>query len=412
MRRVERFNESTFGIESSTIDPNRFYSILLDAKATSASENMCDIAEKLINGEKENSKQALDYLWRFKKTLFSGKNDTIDLLINYYQEKMDVLREKEEYLKKISLDSRNLLEEKRKKDEEIATVKQQVADCTKELNELNEKLNKLKVKEQELTLIEHQLREELNKNENEIVNGLYEIILRQQEDILPKSAVQATKPEENIELSSPPPVREDTVQSMQTDTSPITLVFEPPVIPQQSILENETKKNIDSIVGNGLHENQTVIQPKTDTKTDTAPFPKSVVKTAAGRVIGEYFFDGKVYKNERNYILDSIFFCEELLKHVRQLKNKFDQIVYNEMMQMIQDAAKRVSENNRLHFAVATNEILNEKTIKRLWQDSKLRSFDEVERFGIRLMAKINSLGNNYIAILREQMERYAKKTT
>ncbi len=161
-----------------------------------------------------------------------------------------------------------------------------------------------------------------------------------------------------------------------------------------------------------MHENQTVIQPKTDTKTDTAPFPKSVVKTAAGRVIGEYFFDGKVYKNERNYILDSIFFCEELLKHVRQLKNKFDQIVYNEMMQMIQDAAKRVSENNRLHFAVATNEILNEKTIKRLWQDSKLRSFDEVERFGIRLMAKINSLGNNYIAILREQMERYAKKTT
>ena len=102
MRRVERLNESLFGIENSTVDPNRFYSILLDARAASVSENMCDIAEKLLSGEKENAKGALEHLWRLKKNLFSGRNNTIDLLINYYQEKMDILRGKEEHLKKVT----------------------------------------------------------------------------------------------------------------------------------------------------------------------------------------------------------------------------------------------------------------------------------------------------------------------
>ncbi|MBN1760551.1 MAG: hypothetical protein JW863_19640, partial [Chitinispirillaceae bacterium] len=212
MRRVERISESLFGIENSTVDPNKFYSILLDARAASVSENMCDIAEKLLAGEKENAKGALEHLWKLKKNLFSGKNATIDMLIAYYQEKMDVLRGKEEYLKKVSLDSRNLLEEKRKKDEEVATVKQQVADCTKELNELSRKLEKLRIKEQELELIEHQLNEELHRNENEIVNGLYEIILTQQEPIdepepsppVAESAPVDSTPAPAIELPPPP----------------------------------------------------------------------------------------------------------------------------------------------------------------------------------------------------------------
>ena len=50
-------------------------------------------------------------------------------------------------------------------------------ECNNELRELNAKLEKLKVKEQELSLIEQQLKQELNSNENEIINGLYEIIL-------------------------------------------------------------------------------------------------------------------------------------------------------------------------------------------------------------------------------------------
>ena len=133
MRRIERIPESIFGLENSTVDSNRFYSILLDAKTASVSENMCDIAEKLLQGEKENAKVALEQLWSLKKNLVTETNNTVDLLINFYQDKMDILRTKEEHIKKVSRDSRNLLEEKRKRDEEFAQIKQQLQECNKEL---------------------------------------------------------------------------------------------------------------------------------------------------------------------------------------------------------------------------------------------------------------------------------------
>jgi hypothetical protein len=154
-------------------------------------------------------------------------------------------------------------------------------------------------------------------------------------------------------------------------------------------------------------------QMVTQQKVEPPPFPKSVVKTSGGRVIGEYYYDAIVYKNERHYIFNSAFFAEELLGCTRQLKLKFDLSVYTEMLQMIQDTVKRVTEDKekRLHFEVATNEILNEKALRRLWQDSKLRSIDEVERFGVRLQAKIDALGANYFSILREQMQRCIQKT-
>ena len=119
MRRIERIPESIFGMENSSVDANRFYTILLDAKAANVSENMCDIAEKLLSGEKENAKIALEQLWNLKKNLITEPNSTIDLLINFYQDKMDILRTKEEHIKKVSRDSRDLLEEKRRRDEEL-----------------------------------------------------------------------------------------------------------------------------------------------------------------------------------------------------------------------------------------------------------------------------------------------------
>lgn len=418
MRRVERMSESVFGIENSTVDPNRFYSILLDARAASVSENMCDIAETLLHGEKENAKTALEHLWRLKKNLFSGKNATIDMLISFYQGKMDVLREREEHLKSVSKDSRNLLEEKRKKDEEVATVKQQITDCSKELTELTEKLDGLKVKEQELTLIEHQLKEELNRNENEIVNGLYEIILTQQGEYQAGSdepapaeapgveaAAEMAAAEENTpagEASSDTRKLTEQDEQMQAgpDTRTITAVFEPPILISDPDREDSEQDDAQQPLDYVLPQ-----------KKEPPPFSRSVVKTTRGRIIGEYFYDRKLYKNERAYIMHSAFFSEKLLEYTRQLKLKFDLSVYNEMLQMIHDAHKRVTEQKGLHFEVATNEILNDATIKRLWQDAKLRSIDEVERFGVRLRAKIDALGSNHITMLKEQMQRCTEKS-
>lgn len=177
MKPLEGIPNTMSGLENSSTDANKFYSIMLDARAIKVSANMCDIAEKLVQCEKENAKQALEQLWALKKNLTSEKNGTIDLLIKFYQEKIDMLRAKEEHIRKVSTDSRGLLEEKRKKDEEIASIKQQISDCSGEMKEMKANLDRLTIKEAELSLIESQVRKELDNNENEIVNGLYEIIL-------------------------------------------------------------------------------------------------------------------------------------------------------------------------------------------------------------------------------------------
>jgi len=75
-------------------------------------------------------------------------------------------------------------------------------------------------------------------------------------------------------------------------------------------------------------------------------------------------------------------------------------------MQLIHQAYKRGTESKMFHFEISTNEILNEKTLKQLWLNAKIRNMGEVERFCSRLKAKIDALGNNYKAMLQEQMKR------
>ena len=138
-----------------------------------------------------------------------------------------------------------------------------------------------------------------------------------------------------------------------------------------------------------------------------SPYPKSVVKTTRGRVVGEYYYDAKVYKNKRHYIFNSKFFLEQLSQGILVLKTEGGETAYTELLQMIQDACKRISENPSMHFEIATNEILNDKTVKELWHTVKTKNLNDAVQFCKRLNAKIAALGANYRAILKEQMERY-----
>ncbi len=394
MRRIERIPESIFGMENSSVDANRFYTILLDAKATNVSENMCDIAEKLLSGEKENAKIALEQLWNLKKNLVTGSNSTIDLLINFYQDKMDILRTKEEHIKKVSRDSRDLLVEKRRRDEEFASIKQQIIECNNELRELNSKLEKLKVKEQELSLIEQQLNQELNSNENEIVNGLYEIILSQQD-----KGQQNTLKESDCASG----------QEFQGAIDSINFVLDEAAKKQEPASEESLAEQVQQPdISTGDTEESAVIPGPViqEVIPQAPPFPKSVVKTTRGRVIGEYYYDSSVYKNKRHYIFNSRYFYEQLSMNIKLLRQRFDQNIYSEIQKMIEDAHNRISESDKLHFEISTNEILNAKTLKKLWQDVKNRDIDEVDRFSNRLRAKIDMLGVNYTIMLQEQMKR------
>jgi hypothetical protein len=147
-----------------------------------------------------------------------------------------------------------------------------------------------------------------------------------------------------------------------------------------------------------------------DLAFEQPPYPKSVVKTTGGRVIGEYYYDSAVYKNERHYIFNSRFLCDHLFENYKLLKQRFDQTIYSEMLQMIEDASKRINDHEKIHFEVSTNEMLNEKTLRQLRLDTKSRAMDEIEKFCQRLKAKIDLMGMNYRIMLQEQMQRCISK--
>jgi hypothetical protein len=412
MAKTEKLPDTMFTLSKSTPDSNRFYSILLDTRASTMSENMYDTAEKLLQGEKDNAKTALEHLWSLKKNMQNPDEvTTIDLLIQYYQNKIDVLRNKEEHIKKVSRDSRGLLEDKRKRDAEVATIKQEIADCTSELKDLSSKLEKLKIKEQELTLIEGQLQKELVVNENEIINGLYEIIIiNSQED---PGASNEFSDKLRAQAAEPLPPEPIAVQ-------PENLVAPSAIMGKSLPVDNETApfpqhrdfsdvlEEVDQKAApkDANDETESIIY-RQQSEELPAPYPKSVVKTTKGRVVGEYYYDAKVYKNKRHYIFNSKFFLEQLSLGLTAYKTKPDEATRTELLQMIQDAYKRVSENSSMHFEIATNEILNDKTIKELWHNVKTKNDNDAVRFCKRLNAKILALGTNYREILKEQMDRY-----
>ncbi len=416
MKQVERTEaESMVDFAGGSTDSNRLYSILLDARASKVSETMYDIAESLVESEKENAKSALDRLWSLKKNIQDDVDTaTIDMLIQHYQEKVDILRAREESIHKVGTDSRSLLEDKRRRDSEIATVKQEITDCSRELEQLSLKLDQLKTKEQELTLIEVQVRKELESNANEVINGLYEIILSH--DALTGGYEENSgnehqtpdglqcKPVENAAAEEIDVQVEKAESGNDIETSE----------PSEKSAEMPEAQAEDTV---GLSEPQEDfgdfterLAPRDEAAVEIS-YPKSVVRTTRGRVIGEYYYDAKAYKNERHYVYNSRFLREQVARAVTILEDSFDQVVHAEVMQIVRDALERIKENEKLHFEISTNEILNESSLEALLQSMRNRDFLEAARFCTRLRSKVRALGANYGSMLQEQMDRYLEET-
>ncbi len=421
---------SVFGAAGSSPDANRLYSILLDTRASSMSQNMYDIAEKIMKNEKENAKMALEQFWSLKKNL-TDENvaQTVDMLINFYQEKIDVLRSKEDHIKKVSKDSRELLEEKRKRDAEIATVKQEIDECSSEIDRLNARMRQLEVKEQELSLIDTQVEKELRLNANEVVNGLYEIIFSAQERAVTDSLPLDKELQKELNDTEPPSEHADDAATEKDTTAPgsaetvpeIVLekkdipgtdqdeeVNEAQVVPHEDYMQPTEKQHKPLPDDTDIFENYDGVFKKEEKKIEVN-YPKSVVKTTRGTVIGEYYYDGKVYKNKRHYIYNSQFFWRKVYNALKACKEQFDQSRYNEAVQIIKDAHKRIIEKSSLHFEVSTNEILNKHVMKDLVQKIDRREYDDIVAVCSRLKAKIDALGGNYVEMLQEQMTRYSE---
>ncbi|MCL2182995.1 MAG: hypothetical protein FWB85_05960 [Chitinispirillia bacterium] len=414
----------TVGFGSSVVDSNRFYSMLLDARTANVTESMHDVAENLLKGEKDNAKLALDQLWALKKTLTDiNADDTLELLITYYQDKINALRQKEETIKKVSKDTRGLIEEKRRKDEELTLVKSQISTCSRDLKDLNEKLVGLKKQEQELVFIEKQLKSEISQNETKIVNGLYEIILRQPEvkpdadtEDFEREMLRDGEAKRNAAATAvaskfaPKNIEEEDLNAgkdEEEEQSPFIEPIEPvekKAAPVVDILNKEAKEaNLPP------PQEDPFLRKEEEVVHEPVVYPKSVVRMG-GKIVGEYYHDGNaVTKDERHYIYNSRFMAERLAAGLRNIKSRFSQETHSELIKVTEDAASRVRDNQRFHFEVSTNEILNDKNLKMLSADLRRRAWEEADKFAGKLNAKIEALGHNYEAMLQEQMERCAE---
>ena len=117
------------------------------------------------------------------------------------------------------------------------------------------------------------------------------------------------------------------------------------------------------------------------------------------------------WKNETAIIFSTAYFLPaSSTKTSVDSRAHFTQAASNEVLQMIQDAFKRVTGTATIHFEISTNEILNEISLRQLWVEARSRLYDDMERFSARLLAKIEGLGKNYPIMLKEQMERCLEK--
>jgi len=416
---------------SSAVDSNRFYSMLLDARAASVTESMHDISERLLKGEKDNAKLALDQLWTLKRTLTDGQtDDTLERLITYYQEKIDVLREKEESIKKASRETRSLIENKKKNEEELKQVKSNIGNCAVQLRDLKVRLDGLRKREEELGIAGEQLKREISVKEAQVVSGLSEIILRRPEAqaaqmLLKKEAdpviselaefgidaasiQKKTQAEASIRKRAQAEIINETVNEEEHDEIPVKSAEGSKTAitlnPAELLSGSDAEVIPDAVEAWKPEPEQPALEPA------AVVYPKSVVKMG-GKVVGEYYHDGNnAAKEQRHYVYNSRFMAERLRTGLRQIKVKFSQDLHAELIKVSEDVANRVRENSRFHYEVSTNEILNDKNLRQLSVDLRRRAWDDADRFAAKLMAKIIAMGPNYGAMLQEQMERCSEK--
>jgi|WetSurMetagenome_2_1015567.scaffolds.fasta_scaffold11931_3 hypothetical protein len=417
MARSDGKSDPLISLSETTKESNKFYSILLDASTSDISESTYDIAERILRGETENAGAALEHLWSLKKAMRNENEiETVAQLITYYQKKMDIVRSKEEHIKKVSRDSRGLLDEKRRRDSESKAIAKEITEAEEQLAGLTAKLETLRTKQREFALADAQAKKELEVNENEVVSGLYEIILSQAEEENPVEkftrklknriadpAAKEPVPAENAATAAEREVgaalREARKEQPSADAPIDVDILESDKEKTSSFSIEALRKAGDLDARNGGYKNFPEPEPP--------PFPKSVVKTGKGRVIGEYFYDPKAAKEKRHYIYNSRFLLDALTRSLSVLTETVDLAAQAELLQVIRDVYKRTAESTAMHLAVSTSEILNENTLKALWRNVKALDFAEASRFRGRLDAKMNALRYNYFVMLREQMSRH-----
>jgi hypothetical protein len=151
------------GLVKPKLQDNKIFHALTSAYENNQQHEIYGATENIIRREKELCELALADL----KKLSEGKGEgdaTLKLVLDHYQARLQVAREKQEKINQLSEDSRKMTEEYKKKTQELADVKRSLMDSQSKLRELAKTTEKLLKREEELRFIETNLRTELDKN--------------------------------------------------------------------------------------------------------------------------------------------------------------------------------------------------------------------------------------------------------
>jgi hypothetical protein len=162
------------GLVKPKLQDNKIFHALTTAYENNQQQEIYGATENIVRREKELCELTLGDLKRL-----SGKGDadgTLKLVMEHYQQRLGVATEKEEKINQLSEDSRKMMEEYKKRTQELADVKRNLMDSQSKLRELAKTTERLLKKEEELRFIETNLRSELDKNKRNLINGLYEIV--------------------------------------------------------------------------------------------------------------------------------------------------------------------------------------------------------------------------------------------
>jgi hypothetical protein len=162
------------GLVKPKLQDNKIFHALTTAYENNQQQELYGATENIVRREKELCELTLGDLKRL-----SGKGDadgTLKLVMDHYQQRLGVAKEKEEKINLLSEDSRKMMEEYKKRTQELADVKRNLMDSQSKLRELAKTTERLLKKEEELRFIETNLRSELDKNKRNLINGLYEIV--------------------------------------------------------------------------------------------------------------------------------------------------------------------------------------------------------------------------------------------
>lgn len=434
------------GLVKPKLQDNKIFHALTTAYENNQQQEIYGATENIVRREKELCELALGDL----RKLAGGKSDpdgTLKLVMDHYQQRLHLATEKEEKINHLSEDSRKMLEEYKKRTQELADVKRNLMESQSKLRELAKNTEKLLKKEEELRFIETNLRTELDKNKRNIINGLYEIVSDlpdHPEPIVaalakpepsPAPAAAAIAAEKPAFQKAEPLIQDLPKEASRAFTEGLFRKAANPLAAEESIFGKsvpgsaESVWTRDNVLGGGAQAPQT--QQAAAVPAQQIPSPnifreggliekaarlkmfepgkalcnKSMVKTADGEVISEYFYSPLHPKDGRHYIFNSLYAVWSLLS----LKARDEEAFQERIETVFTDLLSRLEHGQNIHLEGFLNEEINRDVLSRVLDAPRSDRVMLFETIAQKLLGRIESVGPGRAGLIDHQFRSLPK---